>query len=111
MSVKTFRDIYQGSTTSNGVTTSVRLGMLYQRWGYSDSSMESVIASCASISTGWGPGIQTAYGSDHPNTKEKIIAPNALTAGKIIVITISVLVIKIYTSNNLFPHNSIIKLE
>ena len=81
MSVKTFRDIYQGSTTSNGVTTSVRLGMLYQRWSYSDSSMESAIASCASISTGWGPGVQTAYGSDHPNTKEKIIAPAASTNG------------------------------
>lgn len=81
MSVKTFRDIYQGSTTSGGVTMSVRLGLLYQRWGYSDSSMESVISSCASISTGWGPGVQTAYGYDHPNTKEKIIAPASSTNG------------------------------
>lgn len=83
MSVKTYKDIYMGSTTSQGITTSETLSTLFRRWG----SIDGAISSCAAIHTGWGPMIQTAVGYTHPHEKEQIISPCGNTNGSYAIMT------------------------
>lgn len=77
MSVKTYKDIYMGSTTSQGITTSATFSTLFRRWG----SIDGAINSCAAIHTGWGPLVQSAVGFRHPQEKEQIILPCGNTSG------------------------------
>lgn len=77
MSVKTYKDIYMGSTTSGGITYSETFSTLNRRWG----GLDGAISSCAAINTGWGPMIQSMVGYTHPHTKEQIIQPLGSTSG------------------------------
>lgn len=82
MSVPAYRDIYIGSTTSNGVVLSDTLASLYRRWGNSTEAINGAIENCSSIHVSYGDAVQAAYVTPYPKTKEQIYARSITSSTK-----------------------------